>query len=138
MRPSRKAEPKRLMPAPTAKGRGRYGSLLAILATVATGLILQTGCAGTSAEGSDKVIKIPEGAGRLIAQGKEVPQIPDRITGKVGDTLVIENRDSSTQFVAGYPVSPHQTLKIPLNRAGTYETSCSVHPESTIKMVISS
>ncbi|MBK8294777.1 MAG: hypothetical protein IPK93_08410 [Solirubrobacterales bacterium] len=126
------------MPAPTADSRGRYGLLLAILATVATGLIMQTGCAGTSAEGSNKLIRIPDGAGQVIAQGKEVPEIPDRITGKVGDTLVIENMDSSTQFVAGYPVSPHQTLKIPLNRAGRYETSCSVHPESAIKMVISS
>ena len=61
-----------------------------------------------------------------------------RYTVEVGDTLLLKNNDSSTQFVAGYPVSPHQTLKIPLNRAGTYQTSCSVHRDRTIRMVITS
>ena len=91
----------------------------------------------TEETGETVRLNIPPNASERIEQGKDVPQIPDRITGSVGDTLVIRNRDRSTQTVAGYPVSPGQTLKIPLNRAGSYETSCSAHPEDRIKMVIS-
>jgi plastocyanin len=114
---------------------------------IAAGLLLAAGAgyaligsnSDETATGTGETVhlNIPSNASELIEQGEDVPQIPDRITGSVGDTLVIRNRDRSTQTVAGYPVSPGQTLKIPLNRAGSYETSCSAHPEDRIKMVIS-
>jgi len=133
----RKAEHLRRRLTPTARRRGMF--LLAFLGVLlAAGLFLLQRDDSSSREGRNIVIEIPEGAGRLLSEGKEVPQIPNRIEGKVGDTLLVKNNDSSTQFVAGYPVSPHQTLKIPLNRAGTYQTSCSVHRDRTIRMVITS
>ena len=82
-------------------------------------------------------IEIPAIASKLVEQGRNVPGVPDRITGTVGDTLIIENGDSSTQFVAGYSISPGQTLKIPLNRAGNYETNCSAHRDKSLTMSIS-
>ncbi|MCB0827526.1 MAG: hypothetical protein KDB62_01790 [Solirubrobacterales bacterium] len=82
-------------------------------------------------------LNIPANASDRLAKGRDVPQIPDRITGTVGDTLLIRNRDRSTQVVAGYPISPGQTLRIPLNRAGNYETTCTAHADDSIEMVIS-
>lgn len=79
---------------------------------------------------------IPAGAAERIERGRPVAGIPDRIRGRVGDTLVVVNRDDSTQFVAGFPVSGSQTLRIPLNRAGRWETECSVHEDDSLEMVI--
>ena len=105
--------------------------------TVAAAAVIFAGCGGETREGETVRIDIPPNASKLVEQGKDVPGVPDRITGTVGDTLIIENRDSSTQFVAGYSISPGQTLRIPLNRAGNYETNCSAHEDKSLRMSIS-
>lgn len=94
-------------------------------------------CGGATREGETIRIDIPPNASDLVDQGKSVPGVPDRIRGSVGDTLLIENRDSEVQFVSGYSISPGQTLRIPLNRAGEYETNCSAHEDSSLRMSIS-
>lgn len=96
-----------------------------------------TGGRGADGEGETIRIEIPPNASELVDQGKDVPGVPDRIEGSVGDTLLIENGDSSTQFVAGYSISPGQTLRIPLRRAGDYQTNCSAHEDSSLQMSIS-
>ena len=106
--------------------------------TVAAAAVIIAGCGGGDAlRGETVTIEIPPNASKLVDQGKDVPGVPDRIVGTVGDTLVIDNRDSSTQFVAGYSISPGQSLKIPLNRAGNYETNCSAHEDKSLRMSIS-
>lgn len=108
------------------------------LITVAAATVIFAGCGGSDPKHGETVrIDIPPNASKLVEQGRNVPGVPDRITGTVGDTLVIKNRDSSTQFVAGYSISPGQTLKIPLNRAGNYETNCSAHEDKSLTMSIS-
>lgn len=108
------------------------------LITVASATVILAGCGSSDvARGETVRINIPPNASKLVEQGRNVPGVPDRITGTVGDTLVIENRDSSTQFVAGYSISPGQTLKIPLKRAGDYETNCSAHRDKSLMMSIS-
>ncbi len=109
-----------------------------VLITVASATVILAGCGGgDQQQGKTVRIEIPPNASKLVEQGREVPGVPDRITGTVGDTLVIENADSATQFVAGYSISPGQTLKIPLNRAGDYETNCSAHRDRSLTMSIS-
>lgn len=109
-----------------------------VLITAAAAAVIFAGCgSGDDGQGETVTIKIPPNASELVAQGKDVPGVPDRIVGTVGDTLVIDNRDTSTQFVAGYSISPGQSLKIPLNRAGDYETNCSTHEDKSLRMSIS-
>jgi len=110
--------------------------MLATIAVAAAAAVV-AGCGGGDSGGETVRIEIPPNASELVAQGKNVPGVPDRIVGTVGDTLVIDNRDSSTQFVAGYSISPGQSLKIPLNRAGDYETNCSAHEDRSLRMSIS-
>ncbi len=110
--------------------------MLATIAVAAAAAVV-AGCGGGDGGGETVRIEIPPNASELVAQGKNVPGVPDRIVGTVGDTLVIDNRDSSTQFVAGYSISPGQSLKIPLNRAGDYETNCSAHEDRSLRMSIS-
>ena len=99
--------------------------------------MLLSACGGSAREEGGTVrLVIPANATELTEAGKRVPGIPDRIRGTVGDVLEVVNRDEATQFVAGYPVSPGQTLTIPLNRAGRWETECSVHEDDSLEMVI--
>lgn len=119
---------------PARKGR-RFGVAFGSL-TVLVALLL-SGCGGSDGrEGESIRLVIPPNATELTEAGRKVPGIPDRIRGTVGDVLEVVNRDGSTQFVAGYPVSPGQTLTIPLNRAGRWETECSVHEDDSLEMVI--
>ena len=99
-------------------------------------LILPACGEGDDVPGETVRLVIPSNATALMEADRPVPGIPDRIRGTVGDVLEIENRDHSTQFVAGYPISPDQILTIPLNRAGRWETECSVHEDDSLEMVI--
>ena len=95
------------------------------------------GCGESDPESGATIrLVIPAGTSARLDAGKEVKAIPDRIDANVGDTLVVENRDSSTQFVSGFAVSPGQTMKNPLAREGTYLTNCSAHEDRSIKMVV--
>lgn len=142
MRPQRKADPAGWATESAAKARGFRLPLLSVtvaLAVLAPAGVVTSGCSNEASDDSGEVVTltIPEGTSARLKAGKEVPQIPDRIVGKVGDTLVIRNRDSTVQVVAGYPVSPDQVMKVPLNRPGNYETTCSAHGDDSIKMQIS-
>jgi len=112
-------------------------AVAALLLVAAAGYVLLGSDADDARTGETVYLNIPANTSDLLDQGREVTEIPDQLTGKVGDTLVIRNRDRATQVVAGYPISSGQTLKIPLNRAGNYETSCSAHRDDSIRMVIS-
>lgn len=105
--------------------------------TAVAAAVIVAGCGGETPGGDTVRIDIPPNASKLVEEGKRVPGVPDRIEGTVGDTLLIENRDRSTQFVAGYSISPGQSLRIPLNRAGDYETNCSAHSDRSLQMSIS-
>ncbi|MCO5316367.1 MAG: hypothetical protein M9938_09440 [Solirubrobacterales bacterium] len=108
--------------------------LLALLGTV---LLLASGCGSDSVPAGETInLTIPAGTTKLVESGGTSKAVPEKIRGRVGDTLVVDNRDSSTQFIAGYSVSPGQTLKIPLNRAGSYITNCSAHKDRSIEMEI--
>lgn len=131
-----KADPKSSRKTSVAKGHGRWLALIAIV-LLAAFVLIDSRPGSSGPESSHQVrFTIPEGASRMVNQGKEVPGIPTQIRASVGDVLVIDNRDSATQFVAGYPISPHQKLKVPLNRAGTWSTNCSAHRDKSLEMVV--
>lgn len=114
-------------------------TLVAVLGVGLVILIILAGCGGASAPEQGETIRftIPAGTTRLLEKGGTSSAIPEKITARVGDTMVVENRDEATQFIAGYSVSPGQTLKIPLNRSGDYITNCSAHRDRSIRMVVS-
>lgn len=125
-------------PARRPRGRPAAGSRFrGLAAAVGIALIGLTGCGGGEQEGKVINLSFPPGTSERIERGQFVDGIPEQITARVGDTLVIRNRDRSTQFIAGYAVSPDQTLRIPLNRAGDYITNCSAHKDKSIRMVVS-
>lgn len=137
--------PPRTNSRPESRGRAKRPSLTVLtvlLLAVALGGLgsFTAGCGegGTDAPTGGETVRlvIPPGTAEKLDAGKPVKGIPDQIDATVGDTLVVENHDSSTQFVSGFAVSPGQTMKIPLTREGTYLTNCSAHEDRSIKMVV--
>jgi len=123
------------VPAP-CRNVGLPRFLLAPLVLVA--LALSFAACGSSEQSGETIrLVIPAGTTKLLQQGGSSDAIPEKITGRVGDTLVVVNRDEATQFIAGYSVSSGQTLKIPLRRSGSYVTNCSAHRDQSIRMEIS-
>ena len=109
----------------------------AATAHVAVAVVLAACGTQDSTESGETIrFDIPAGASKLVDAGKEVPGLPKQIEGTVGDTVEVVNHDSELQVVSGFPVSPGQTLRIPLNRAGTYEVECSAHKDDSLKMVV--
>jgi len=116
---------------------GRTRRVLAGLLLAALASLVLAACGGSDENQGETVrLVIPAGTSKKVNAGKDVEGIPDRISANVGDTLVVENRDSSTQFISGFAISPGQTMKIPLLREGTYMTNCSAHRNRSIEMVV--
>lgn len=115
---------------------GRNRTAAAATALVAVAAVLAACGSGSDDEGETIRFDIPAGAAELVDAGKDVPGVPRRIEGSVGDTIEVTNNDSSLQVVSGFPVNPGQTLRIPLNREGTYEVECSAHEDDSLKMVV--
>lgn len=124
-----------------ARRPGRSRSRLFWLppAAIASLAVAVGGCAlltDTNRPGRVIRIDIPAGTQKKIDRGIDPKTFPDRITGRVGDTLVIRNHDSTAHEISGFPVQPDQRLEIPLRRAGTYETNCSAHRNDHLKMIV--
>lgn len=119
---------------PRARNRRKTAAATAIVVVAA---VLAACGSGTGETGATIRFEIPAGAARLVDAGRPVPGVPTRLEGSVGDTIEVINRDSELQVVSGFPVNPGQTLRIPLNRAGTYEVECSAHDDNSLKMVVS-
>ncbi len=79
---------------------------------------------------------IPPGAKRSVDRGAGTVAIPERVTGRVGDVMRIENNDAVVHFVSGYSVDSGQILNIPLRRAGTFVTDCSLHRSRRMQIVV--
>lgn len=118
---------------PLATSSRRIAAAMAVLALAA---VLSACGSGSDDSGETIRFDIPAGAANLVDAGREVPGLPKRIEGTVGDTVEVANHDSELQVVSGFPVNPGQTLTIPLNRAGTYRVECSAHKDDSLTMVV--
>lgn len=116
-----------------ARSRGSRRSAAAIAWIAAAAL---AACGSDDPDGRTIRFEIPAGAGELVDAGRDVPGVPTRIEGRVGDTVEVVNHDSEMQVVSGFPVSPGQTLSIPLNRSGSCEVDCSAHDDNSLRMVV--
>lgn len=82
------------------------------------------------------LIDVPPGAAARLARGERLSVVPNRILGRVGDTLRIVNRDRQIHTIGPFIVSPGQRLTVPLARAGTYIGTCSLHRSRKVEIVV--
>jgi plastocyanin len=63
--------------------------------------------------------------------------VPERLAVRVGDSLVIENRDRRQHQVGPYVVGAGQTLRQTFADPGTYIGVCTVNASGRIEIVVS-
>jgi mono/diheme cytochrome c family protein len=97
-------------------------------------LLVVVVCAVWSWQGSlfappqDVEIDIPRGTAEQIAQGADISVIPELITLREGDSIVLINRDIEGHRVGGLYASANSTVTARFSEAGSYSYLCSVHP----------
>ena len=80
---------------------------------------------------------IPPGAGEKLADGQDTVELPDELilTG-IQDTLVIENQDDVVHSFGPFVILPHTTLLKRFTTSGTYQGSCTFHPDQHVTLTV--
>jgi hypothetical protein len=86
-------------------------------------------------KGTVRII-IPAGAGARAKKGDLRAAMPSVIKGRVGQTLLLVNRDSQAHQVGPFQVGAHSKLQVPLWRVGTYSGLCSLTPGGKVQLLI--
>jgi plastocyanin len=85
---------------------------------------------------SDHRFVIPAGTAARVAAGDPVAILPERLEVRVGDTITLVNEDDSVQQTGFLSVGPHETLTYRFSRPGSYTSTCNLHPEGTLEIVV--
>lgn len=117
------------MPSPARTDARRLGAV-ALLAAAAL-----SGCGGderpaAGREGRTIVIDVPRGTAARLDRGERVRVVPLRLETRVGDRLVLANRDTRAHTIGPFLVSPGQRMTTRLSRPGRYTGDCTVHAGS--------
>ncbi|HBX76788.1 MAG TPA: hypothetical protein DEG43_04020 [Acidimicrobiaceae bacterium] len=81
-------------------------------------------------------IVIPDGTQQRIDAGQTVELMPALLEFRVGDTLVIRNEDTASQYVGPYFVKPQSTVTWKFSKPATYEGACELNGEGGYKIVV--
>lgn len=73
---------------------------------------------------------IPAGTAQLIANGAEVPSIPDDLELVQGDSLVVINQDDEAHELGPLWIPAGATASLALDQAQYYQMSCSFQTSS--------
>lgn len=71
---------------------------------------------------------IPNGTAAKVAEGENVPAIPDSMVFVVGDTLVIRNEDSVDHRLGPVWVPPGASANLLMDDLSNYDYTCSFRP----------
>lgn len=110
------------------------GGIVVIGLILVIGVIVVTSL--NKAEAREHRIVIPEGTGALIKEGKNPQVIPSEIHLKVGDTLVIENRDIVGHEISDLWIGAGETLRQEFRTVGVYKGACTVHPNAEVQIIV--
>lgn len=81
-------------------------------------------------------VVVPLGAGEQLAAGEELELLPARLEVEVGDTLVIDNRDTADHQVGPYVVGAGERLEQTFTSEGRLEGVCTIHPSGEIAIIV--
>jgi len=71
---------------------------------------------------------IPEGTSELVANGESTPSIPEEMIFVVGDTLVVDNQDSSAHQLGPIWVPANSRASLVLGEVSNFVYQCSFQP----------
>ncbi len=79
---------------------------------------------------------VPAGTGDRIDRGERVEIIPPDLEVRVGDELIVENRDDRAHVIGPFSVQAGETLRHTFDRPGVYEGFCSVHSSDRVRITV--
>ena len=112
------------------------------------GIVVAAGVAAVAAGGAvglitriepgqqQRVIDIPPGAAAQIKKNPKSQIVPLRVKARVGERLIIKNRDRQAHQVGPFTVNPKSTLSYPLLRPGRYQGLCTLRPGKTFTLTV--
>jgi plastocyanin len=103
-----------------------------VIAVAVVVFIVSAGDDGGVSSGRAQVIRIVVPPG-----GPTGSLVPDRLAVRVGDSLVIDNRDRRQHQVGPYVVGAGQTLRQTFADPGTYVGVCTVNVSGRVAIVVS-
>lgn len=109
---------------------------IAIGAVVVIVALLGGGWWWTTQRGREVVFTVPPQTSARLAAGEDVQVLPDTITLKRNDTLIISNEDNEQIQIGPFLVMPGQRFVQQYYNRGTYELLCSVHKGDQIRIIV--
>ena len=101
---------------------------LGLLAALAAGalIVVLTISPGLPA-GVDHEFVVPAGAGAIVDAGGSVEVLPRDLEVRVGDRIVVINRDGRAHEVGPWSVPAGDTFAFRFKEVGRYDSHCSLH-----------
>jgi hypothetical protein len=87
-------------------------------------------------EGVAHTFEIPLGTADRLAAGEDVAVLPENLSFKVRDRLVVTNHDDEVHYVGAFPVAPGQTLDKRFSDAVSLSGFCSLHASGRLTIDI--
>lgn len=110
---------------------GVVGAVFAVLAVAVVLAILNSG-----PKPKTYTYVVPKGTAAKVKAGRNVEIMPTTVRMKVGDRLVIHNRDSATATVGPYSVRAGETVDQKFSRPQTLVGACSLSGSGEIEIIV--
>lgn len=108
------------------------GAALIAVVALAAGLVWWW----NAQRGREVVFAVPPGTVARLAAGERVEVLPQTITLRRNDTLVIRNDDTQPVQIGPFPIAPGQRFVQQYVDAGTIDLVCSVHQGERLRIVV--
>ena len=109
--------------------RARVALLVLVASGVlAVGALLALGVIGGNDPQTHHYV-IPKGTAARLDAGRTLELFPARLEVRVGDRLVIVNRDSEDHHVGPFHVDAHGKVEVKFASPGTLKGACALNPE---------
>lgn len=124
-------------PRSAAAAVGLAIALLAIV-FVAAGVLIAVSGRDEAPKRPAKTIEIvvPAGTQDRLEAGEKVVVMPERLEFRVGDTILIENKDSVTQYVGPYTVGPREKVTFTFGAPGNFSGYCPLSEGERYEIVV--
>lgn len=130
-----------MVPEPKSGRSGKIAGLVlgvVLLGVVIAGIaFIMFGDSGSSRQGEQYTITVPDGTGTRIDAGELIELMPADLQLGINDTLVIDNQDERTHLVGPFTVRAGETLNHKFTQAGVYSGVCSIHPSGQVTITVS-
>jgi hypothetical protein len=119
--------------------RHRFPWGVAAAAGILIAAVVLVGVVVVSGGGHEQVTYryvIPAGTGDRITAGEEVEIVPARLEVRVGDRLLLRNKDDVQHHMGPLQVDPNGLMSLTFSDEGTIRGLCTLNQEGTAAIVV--